>query len=203
MATTTTSKAGFFVYACKTCNRTFPSFQALGGHRASHKKPKAMVESKKMAVMATAADDFEEREFDKTNTTTLSLQIPNKALHGNKSNKVHECSICGSEFTSGQALGGHMRRHRTSTIGNQIGIMTMDASTTTTTTESRDTEKPRSILSLDLNLPAPEDDHHRFASNQQPLVFSAYGLGGLPLLRPKKKKKERERKDSYAIDVNY
>ena len=29
------------VFVCKTCNRTFPSFQALGGHRASHKRPRA------------------------------------------------------------------------------------------------------------------------------------------------------------------
>ncbi|PPS00917.1 hypothetical protein GOBAR_AA19738 [Gossypium barbadense] len=36
-----TGKAGYYVYECKTCNRTFSSFQALGGHRASHKKPKA------------------------------------------------------------------------------------------------------------------------------------------------------------------
>ncbi|GFY99312.1 C2H2-type zinc finger family protein [Actinidia rufa] len=28
------------VFACKTCNREFPTFQALGGHRASHKKPR-------------------------------------------------------------------------------------------------------------------------------------------------------------------
>uniref|UniRef100_A0ACD5YMC7 Uncharacterized protein n=1 Tax=Avena sativa TaxID=4498 RepID=A0ACD5YMC7_AVESA len=28
------------VFECKTCNRQFPSFQALGGHRASHKKPR-------------------------------------------------------------------------------------------------------------------------------------------------------------------
>lgn len=28
------------VFVCKTCNRAFPSFQALGGHRASHKKPR-------------------------------------------------------------------------------------------------------------------------------------------------------------------
>ncbi|XP_071687544.1 zinc finger protein ZAT11-like [Rutidosis leptorrhynchoides] len=26
--------------------------------------------------------------------------------------KTHECSICGQEFAIGQALGGHMRRHR-------------------------------------------------------------------------------------------
>lgn len=28
------------VFECKTCSRQFTSFQALGGHRASHKKPK-------------------------------------------------------------------------------------------------------------------------------------------------------------------
>ncbi|URD80083.1 Zinc finger protein [Musa troglodytarum] len=27
------------VFECKTCNRRFLSYQALGGHRASHKKP--------------------------------------------------------------------------------------------------------------------------------------------------------------------
>ncbi|KAM3399884.1 hypothetical protein ACQJBY_005010 [Aegilops geniculata] len=27
-------------FVCKTCDRVFPSFQALGGHRASHKKPR-------------------------------------------------------------------------------------------------------------------------------------------------------------------
>ncbi|KAG5043690.1 Zinc finger protein ZAT11 [Glycine soja] len=27
-------------FECKTCNRKFSSFQALGGHRASHKRPK-------------------------------------------------------------------------------------------------------------------------------------------------------------------
>jgi hypothetical protein len=36
----TASTAPEKVFECKTCNRRFPSFQALGGHRASHKKPR-------------------------------------------------------------------------------------------------------------------------------------------------------------------
>ncbi|KAI3470730.1 hypothetical protein Pfo_027393 [Paulownia fortunei] len=70
------------VFTCKTCNRQFPSFQALGGHRASHKK------------LRLAAGDH--------------LQQPSSPPKP----KTHECSICGLEFAIGQALGGHMRRHR-------------------------------------------------------------------------------------------
>ncbi|KAM0918079.1 hypothetical protein ACQ4PT_009083 [Festuca glaucescens] len=32
-------------FVCKTCGRVFPSFQALGGHRASHKKPRLDADS--------------------------------------------------------------------------------------------------------------------------------------------------------------
>ncbi|XP_040994089.1 zinc finger protein ZAT11-like [Juglans microcarpa x Juglans regia] len=77
----TSSTARAFV--CKTCNRQFPSFQALGGHRASHKKPRLM-----------AGDLFH--------------RIPTSPVKP----KTHECSVCGLEFAIGQALGGHMRRHR-------------------------------------------------------------------------------------------
>lgn len=76
--------------------------------------------------------------------------------------------------SSGQALGGHMRRHR--------------AAPTATTTESNEDVgrdvKERNILPLDLNLPAPmelEDDHHReikfeFDRSKQCLVFSGPAL---------------------------
>ncbi|KAA8549233.1 hypothetical protein F0562_000917 [Nyssa sinensis] len=73
------------VFECKTCNRQFQSFQALGGHRTSHKRPKRI-----------AAD------HDLLNQNQPSDSPP----------KTHECSICGVEFAIGQALGGHMRRHR-------------------------------------------------------------------------------------------
>ncbi|KAL0452113.1 UNVERIFIED_CONTAM: Zinc finger protein ZAT5 [Sesamum latifolium] len=40
VAVATEKVGGACQYACKTCDRVFPSFQALGGHRASHRKPK-------------------------------------------------------------------------------------------------------------------------------------------------------------------
>lgn len=79
------SLGGARAFVCKTCNRQFSSFQALGGHRASHKKPRLM------------AGDL------------LRHMMPSSPAKP----KTHECSICGLEFAIGQALGGHMRRHRT------------------------------------------------------------------------------------------
>ncbi|KAG6436135.1 hypothetical protein SASPL_101019 [Salvia splendens] len=138
-------KVGIYVYECKTCNRTFPSFQALGGHRASHKKPKTAAET----CPPPALDDQEEErgtDFRKLTTISPTHNDPNKP-------KMHECSICGSEFGSGQALGGHMRRHRPRN-------------------EAAD-EKPRNILALDLNLPAPPEEEKL----QPPhVVFSAAAL---------------------------
>ncbi|GMI80577.1 hypothetical protein like AT5G04390 [Hibiscus trionum] len=216
-----TGKAGYYVYECKTCNRTFPSFQALGGHRASHKKPKAasvaaLVEEKirQFTAIATATttiglSDEEEgqQQFMKTNNISpLPLQLSNtntnhnnnnRGFNGNNNNikpsKVHECSICGSEFTSGQALGGHMRRHRGS-IGTNTNIITpantaLSLKVPTPMEQPQQHKKPKNVVSLDLdlNLPAPDDDHREpkfpFASKQQQqqqqqqqkptLVFSA------------------------------
>ncbi|QCD88120.1 zinc finger protein ZAT5-like [Vigna unguiculata] len=151
------TKVGFFIYECKTCNRTFPSFQALGGHRASHKKPKLSPEEKKPPpsqsphVAVTTYDRFEEDTVNVKSGPPISLQLG----HGNNKGKIHECSICGSEFSSGQALGGHMRRHRASSTNTN----TVDTSSSNTVTAVATTvSPPRSVLQLDLNLPAPEDD---------------------------------------------
>ncbi|XP_030471940.1 zinc finger protein ZAT8-like [Syzygium oleosum] len=80
------SRPGERMFACKTCNREFSSFQALGGHRASHKKPKVI-----------SGDLF--------HLGRVGGSSPAKP-------KTHACLICGLEFPIGQALGGHMRRHR-------------------------------------------------------------------------------------------
>ncbi|ESW04094.1 hypothetical protein PHAVU_011G066800 [Phaseolus vulgaris] len=38
-------------FKCKTCDKQFPSFQALGGHRASHKKLKRMASNLPCSVV--------------------------------------------------------------------------------------------------------------------------------------------------------
>ncbi|KAI4300348.1 hypothetical protein L6164_033736 [Bauhinia variegata] len=161
-----------YVYQCKTCNRCFPSFQALGGHRASHKKPKPNSTEEKQAVTFLVNEkDHDLYDHATATSTALSLQLSNGALYtSNNKPKVHDCSICGAEFSSGQALGGHMRRHRTF------------INTSTATTSSSEGKKPRNVLKLDLNLPAPEDDNLKreskfpFQSKEKVLVFSASSL---------------------------
>lgn len=182
--TTTSTKPvreGLYVYECKTCSRCFPSFQALGGHRASHKKPKVNTNEERKGLMLMEEED----DHFGNMSTALSLQIANRvtnlcANNNSKANKVHECSICGAEFSSGQALGGHMRRHRaflstTATAG--LSTINNDHSP-----EAR--KRQRNILQLDLNLPAPEVDHERrggeskfgFASKEKVIVFSRPSL---------------------------
>ncbi|ERM93944.1 hypothetical protein AMTRI_Chr12g238250 [Amborella trichopoda] len=71
-------------YKCGVCDKAFSSYQALGGHKASHRK-----------LMGATADP----------TSAGSSQRTSGA------NKVHQCSVCNKMFASGQALGGHKRCH--------------------------------------------------------------------------------------------
>nr|KYP50750.1 hypothetical protein KK1_027439 [Cajanus cajan] len=122
------------VFECKTCNRQFPSFQALGGHRASHKKPRLM-----------------------------SGDMDPQLLHDSPPKpKTHECSICGLEFAIGQALGGHMRRHRAANLNGIAHNSTTLSSSSggSRSFDSSSTKKvgDKKILVLDLNLTPFEND---------------------------------------------
>ncbi|KAH7864215.1 hypothetical protein Vadar_027070 [Vaccinium darrowii] len=178
-------KSDLSLFDCKTCNRTFPSFQALGGHRASHKKPKG---DTNLLPSIHKPDEFEEEEtkFPKTNKMIISppfsfpVETKKASLVDNKSSKVHGCSICGVVFSSGQALGGHMRRHRAPPAATETTarISTSDDDEGINTTEPcEEDNKPRKILHLDLNLPAPfEDDFEFIVASKRRFVLSAPAL---------------------------
>lgn len=128
------------VFECKTCSRQFSSFQALGGHRASHKKPRLM-----------GGDG--------------NLDSQSSSSHGSPTKpKAHECSICGIEFAIGQALGGHMRRHRQN---QQAPLNLEDQNQSQGHIRRRPTSSQvpvvkkttsRRVLCLDLNLTPYEND---------------------------------------------
>ncbi|CAN0909209.1 Zinc finger protein ZAT5 [Linum grandiflorum] len=170
-------KVGYYVYECRTCNRTFPSFQALGGHRASHKKPKNL----------------------------LVANANNNRGNNNNYNRVHECGQCGAEFNSGQALGGHMRRHRApppAAVATSLSLLTTNNDGLANYKNSvannikvggasgeqsrvlgkRGRSLRMASLDLDLNqLPAPEEKQpitNLPAANNKPMVFPSPALVG-------------------------
>ncbi|TVT97768.1 hypothetical protein EJB05_56952, partial [Eragrostis curvula] len=72
----------------RTCGRRFATFQALGGHRTSHKRPRVRADGLDLLLGARPG------------------------AKGGAAKDVHRCNTCGTVFPTGQALGGHMRRHR-------------------------------------------------------------------------------------------
>ncbi|XP_043715383.1 zinc finger protein ZAT9-like [Telopea speciosissima] len=86
-------------YQCGTCKKVFRSYQALGGHRASHKKIRGCTLSSSYAARTHEADS----EPGNAGTSTVDR-------------KIHECPVCFRVFGSGQAHGGHKRSHLSGSV---------------------------------------------------------------------------------------
>lgn len=117
-------------YRCETCKKVFRSYQALGGHRASHKRIKALI-----------SNSTEEEE-------TTGVEIGNATASVVVEEKIHECPFCYRVFSSGQALGGHKRSHFMG--ANHVSISPSPAA-------AKPFSRFRANF-IDLNLPAPVDD---------------------------------------------
>ncbi|XP_051151052.1 zinc finger protein ZAT10-like [Andrographis paniculata] len=118
------------VYKCSVCNKAFGSYQALGGHKASHRKLTAGDDSSAASAPVVAA----------------GAAVP--AASGGS--RIHECSICHKCFPTGQALGGHKRRHYEggAPSGNGAGAGS------SAVTSSEGVGSSVSHRGFDLNLPA-------------------------------------------------
>ncbi|CAN6356753.1 unnamed protein product [Urochloa humidicola] len=93
-------------HACSVCGKVFPSYQALGGHKASHRaKPPSSA-----AAAPVSASVKEEAPAPSSSGSA--------AAAGEGKTAAHECNVCGKVFPTGQALGGHKRCHYDGTIGS-------------------------------------------------------------------------------------
>ncbi|GAA0184754.1 hypothetical protein LIER_32042 [Lithospermum erythrorhizon] len=101
------------LFECKACKKVFNSHQALGGHRASHKKVKGCYAAKQDQnnnYSLADEDVLNQEEYFSSSKPPTSMQFEHIGPSKKKS-KVHECSICHRLFSTGQALGGHKRCH--------------------------------------------------------------------------------------------
>ncbi|KAK4770973.1 hypothetical protein SAY87_031505 [Trapa incisa] len=128
-----TAKSSF---RCPVCDRAFSSYQALGGHKASHR------------VKPSASDD--------QSTTSTSATATATATAVTTSGKAHECSICHKSFPTGQALGGHKRCHY------EGGSNTKTTASATTSDGAGSSKSQSRHNNFDLNLPALSDLSPKF-----------------------------------------
>ncbi|CAN6205940.1 unnamed protein product [Urochloa humidicola] len=83
-------------FRCTLCGKAFSSYQALGGHKASHRKtPPA-------AAYGGAAPLLHQKE---------EASSASGSGGGGGGGGRHVCTVCRRGFDTGQALGGHKRFH--------------------------------------------------------------------------------------------
>ncbi|OMO56496.1 Zinc finger, C2H2-like protein [Corchorus capsularis] len=123
-------------YRCTVCNKAFPSYQALGGHKASHRK------------LGGGADE----QPNATATTAATVATNSPPL--NQGGKAHTCSICYKTFSSGQALGGHKRCHYEAATGSGGSTNINNSNNSGGDGVKSSSQSQRDF---DLNLPAEEE----------------------------------------------
>lgn len=136
-------------FKCMTCNKTFPTFQALGGHRSSHNRERGVVQPPE-ASLSTGASGTEKKiilspkiHVAETNNCTTSF--------AQEDVMTHRCEICCKKFPTGQALGGHKRCHW---VGQTEGL---PSSEVVSPGDQASQSGPR-VLAFDLNEPPPTDE---------------------------------------------
>ncbi|PRQ40676.1 putative transcription factor C2H2 family [Rosa chinensis] len=160
-------------YECLTCNKTFHSHRALGGHRASHTKSngysESMYESGENSVdsdespIPTPESQLVEHNKPYKGKTPINQDLGAKRNSGSKRSKGHECPFCFKVFKSGQALGGHKRSHfvggcevKTVVLGQEHQHPEEEEE------EEHELEVPENEAEIptlfDLNLPAPMEE---------------------------------------------
>ncbi|KAF0890496.1 hypothetical protein E2562_002853 [Oryza meyeriana var. granulata] len=109
-------------YECSICHKTFPSHQALGGHMASHKRHhRNCSEQLQHDPLAAAQVPHNILAYQRHGVVDAPVVAGGSRL-GEEGlvnppapapRPQHQCIRCHQIFPTGQALGGHMRKHFT------------------------------------------------------------------------------------------
>ncbi|KAH0892306.1 hypothetical protein HID58_054735 [Brassica napus] len=141
-------------FKCTVCGKSFNSYQALGGHKTSHRKPPAN-------NVNVPSSQEPSNNNSHGNGGSVVFSGNGTASNGvNLSGKIHTCSICFKSFSSGQALGGHKRCHYDGgNNGNGNGsVEVMGGSDVSDVDDERSSEQTAfgGHRGFDLNLPADQ-----------------------------------------------
>ncbi|CAN6467405.1 unnamed protein product [Victoria cruziana] len=146
-------------HSCADCGKSFGSRQALGGHRASHRKIRGCFAAdvtrvkqeedadkksrREKTVVELMMGCIEPLKFDDKEPKNVSGKVISKG-RTRRTHSHHECSICKKLFPTGQALGGHKRCHWERKKDTRHGT------------------RSSHVLFLDLNQPPPMEHGHQF-----------------------------------------
>ncbi|RCV34062.1 hypothetical protein SETIT_7G132800v2, partial [Setaria italica] len=112
-------------HGCPTCGKSFPTYQALGGHMSSHVKGKDAARHDDLVAAQAMHNILAHRSLSGGGVFITAgggagagwgldlhvqdVQPPTPAVA--QSAAPHVCSECHMTFPTGQALGGHKRKH--------------------------------------------------------------------------------------------
>ncbi|OIW00911.1 hypothetical protein TanjilG_06291 [Lupinus angustifolius] len=174
------------LFECKACKKVFNSHQALGGHRASHKKVKGCFAARQDNFDDSLPEDdaiTHEDFFTTKSNSTLQFDHGSTLPSSSKrKSKVHQCSICHRSFSSGQALGGHKRCHWI-TSSNALDTSTLarfqQFQDHIEQIPKFDSSSEPLDLKLDLNLPASANELARRNISTEILMQPWVGINNL------------------------
>ena len=150
-------------FRCSVCGKSFGSYQALGGHKTSHRvklptPPAAHVQLPAPPAVALLVEAPAPPPVTVTPpplplvAVAVAVREPatSSTSDGAAAGRVHRCTICHKEFPTGQALGGHKRKHYDGGVGSAAASTDVPAAPAETSAEVGSS----AARAFDLNLPA-------------------------------------------------
>ncbi|RCV13840.1 hypothetical protein SETIT_2G378400v2 [Setaria italica] len=139
-------------YECPGCGKVFSSYQALGGHRASHKRINTSCSAPKVAPTAAASPAPEPSSETYASFSTLSPSAsPDSVAIGFGKLNAQAAAEAAVVFSSGKAPSGHKLSHTMPADGGELYAGGAD--------QEQEQHSPAAVGFLDLNFPpAPPEE---------------------------------------------